>query len=333
MQATHFAPATNLLWKYLESQGINPEPIYREAGIDPLQLYNPKARLKIEKVDRMWLLAIEHIKDPCFAIDMSRFWHPSMIGALGYAWLASTNLRRAFHRAVRYIDVVSEDINLELTDTPAGLRVVLDLEDAIFTLPQHHDLMMTTLMHMARFNYGEELLPTEVKLAHPAPDCADRLNDYFGIRVEFDADITCLTIARADADRNLSSANKEIALMHDEMLMKYLIEIKKGDIVEQVKSIILENLPDGQVTDEMVARELNLSERSMQRRLQERQTTFRHLLDSVREMVAKQYIRNPMNRMSDIAFLLGFSEQSAFSRAFKKWTGKSPVEYRDSMKG
>ncbi|HEB82526.1 MAG TPA: AraC family transcriptional regulator [Gammaproteobacteria bacterium] len=332
MQATHFAPATNLLWKYLESQGVDPEPIYREAGINPALLYNPRARVKVEKVDRMWALAIEHIKDPCFAIDMVRFWHPSMIGALGYAWLASSNLRRALHRAVRYIDVVSEDIDLALADTPAGLRVTLSLEKSVFTLPQHHDLVMTILMHMARFNYGEELRPTEVKLAHAAPDCAGRFDDYFGIAVEFDADNTCLTLARADADLNLSSANKEIALMHDEMLMKYLIEIKKGDIVEQVKSIILENLPDGHVTDEMVARELNLSERSMQRRLQERQTTFRSLLDSVREMVAKQYIRNPMNRMSDIAFLLGFSEQSAFSRAFKKWTGKSPVEYRNSIR-
>ncbi len=332
MQATHFAPATNLLWKYLESQGVDPEPIYREAGINPALLHNPRARIKVEKVDRMWALAIEHIKDPCCAIDMARFWHPSMIGALGYAWLVSSNLRRALHRAVRYIDVVSEDIELALADTPAGLRVTLSLEKSVFTLPQHHDLVITILMHMARFNYGEELRPTEVKLAHPAPDCASRFDDYFGTAVEFDADNTCLTLARADADLNLSSANKEIALMHDEMLMKYLIEIKKGDIVEQVKSIILENLPDGHVTDEMVARELNLSERSMQRRLQERQTTFRSLLDGVREMVAKQYIRNPMNRMSDIAFLLGFSEQSAFSRAFKKWTGKSPVEYRDSIR-
>lgn len=119
--------------------------------------------------------------------------------------------------------------------------------------------------------------------------------------------------------------------MHDEMLMKILIDIKQGDIVQQVKSIIFDHLPDGPVTDKLVASELNLSERSLQRRLKEHQTTFRFLLDSVREMLAKQYIKNPLNRMSDIAFLLGFSEQSAFSRAFKKWTGKSPVEYRKSI--
>lgn len=331
MSLTHFAPATSLLWKYLESVDINPEPIYKKAGIKPELLLNPNARISIGCVDALWERAAGVIEDPCFAIKMAEFWHPSQMGALGYAWLASSTLRRAFNRAVRYIHVVTEDLNLDVADTPAGLKVSVDLEDSIFTLPQHHDLTLTIIMHMCRFNFSEELIPTEVKLAHPEPACSKKITDYFRTDVQFDAEQTSLTIARADADLVLPSGNKQIALMHDEMLMRYLVEIKKGDIVQQVQSIILENLPDGQVTDQLVASELNLSERSMQRRLKEHQTTFRFLLDGVREMVAKQYIENPMNRMSDIAFLLGFSEQSAFSRAFKKWTGKSPVEYRNSL--
>jgi len=331
MSLTHFAPATSLLWKYLESVDINPEPIYKKAGIKPELLLNPNARISIGCVDALWEQAAGVIEDPCFAIKMAEFWHPSQMGALGYAWLASSTLRRAFNRAVRYIHVVTEDLNLDVADSPAGLKVSVDLQDSIFTLPQHHDLVITILMHMCRFNSGEELIATEIKLAHPEPACSDIITDYFRTDVQFDTEQTSLTIARADADLVLPSGNKQIALMHDEMLMRYLVEIKKGDIVQQVQSIILENLPDGQVTDQLVASELNLSERSMQRRLKEHQTTFRFLLDGVREMVAKQYIENPMNRMSDIAFLLGFSEQSAFSRAFKKWTGKSPVEYRNSL--
>jgi len=331
MSLTHFAPATNLLWKYLESVGINPEPLYKKAGIAPELLCDPNARISVSKVDKLWGLAAAVIEDPCFAVDMADFWHPSQIGALGYAWLASSTLRRAFKRADRYIHVVTEDINLELIDTPAGLKVNVDLEDSVFTLPQHHELVLIILMHMCRFNFGDELVATQVLMAHPESDCSQKTRDYFRTDIQFDAEQPSLTIARADADLLLPSANKQIALMHDELLMKYLIEIKQGDIVQQVKSIILENLPDGTVTDKLVASQLNLSERSLQRRLKEHQTTFRFLLESVREMVAKQYIKNPMNRMSDIAFLLGFSEQSAFSRAFKKWTGKSPVEYRNTL--
>ena len=331
MSLTHFAPATNLLWKYLESIDINPEPLYKKAGIKPELLLNPNARISVSSVDALWEQAADVIEDPCFAIDMAEFWHPSHMGALGYAWLASSTLRRAFKRAVRYIHVVTEDLNLNVADTPAGLKISVDLEDSIFTLPQHHDLVLAILMHMCRFNYGEELIATQVCLAHPEPEGSKKMTDYFRSEVQFDAEQTCLIIARADADQVLTSGNKQLALMHDEILMKYLYEIKKGDIVQQVQSIILDNLPDGQVTDRLVASELNLSERSMQRRLKEHKTTFRYLLDGVREVVAKQYIENPVNRMSDIAFLLGYSEQSAFSRAFKKWTGKSPVEYRNSL--
>ncbi len=331
MSLTHFAPATNLLWKYLESVDIDPEPLYKKAGIAPELLLNPNARVNISAVDALWDQAAAIIEDPCFAIDMAEFWHPSHMGALGYAWLASSTLRRAFNRAVRYIHVVSEDLNLQVSDTPAGLKITVDLDDSVFTLPQHHDLVLTILMHMCRFDFGDELIASQVSLAHPEPECSKKITDYFRTDVQFDAEQTCLTIARADADHVLPSGNKQIALMHDEMLMRYLVTIKQGDIVQQVKSIILDNLPDGQVTDRLVAGELNLSERSMQRRLKEHKTTFRALLDGVREMVAKQYIENPVNRMSDIAFLIGFSEQSAFSRAFKKWTGKTPVQYRESI--
>ncbi len=331
MQLTSFAPVSSLLWKYLEHCDIDPEPIYKKAGIDPGMISNPSARINVERMDKVWEQAVKLIDDPTFGVKMVQYWHPSMMGALGYAWLVSSSLRKAMHRIDRYIHTVSEGLETKLEDTPAGLRLSFYIVDSIRIQPQQHTLIIAVLMHMCRFNFGDELVATDIRLARPEPEDKKDILDFFRTDVHFDSEVDSITIARADADSELVSANKQIALMHDEMLMRYLVEIKKGDIVQQVQSIILDNLPDGQVTDRLVASELNLSERSMQRRLKEHQTTFRFLLDGVREMVAKQYIENPMNRMSDIAFLLGFSEQSAFSRAFKKWTGKSPVEYRNSL--
>jgi AraC-like DNA-binding protein len=332
MQLTHFAQATNMLWKHIESCGHDPAPLYRKAGINPALLKKSDARIAISHVDELWQLAVELLDDPCFGIKMSENWHPSYAGALGYAWCASSTLRTALNRVVRYVHVVSEDLNIKLADTHGGLKIIVDLGKSVFTLPQHHDVVLSVLMHMCRFNYGDELMPAEVCLAHDKPPCENIISGYFRTPVVYDAPASSLTLRKEDVDRTLTTSNKELALLHDEFLMKYLIEIKKGDIVQQIQSVIMENLPSGNVTDNLIARELNLSERSLQRKLKEKGTSFRSVLDNVREMAAIQYIKNPVNSMSDIAFLLGFSEQSAFSRAFKKWTGTSPVKYRNSLK-
>jgi len=332
MQLTHFAPATNMLWKYIESCGHDPAPLYRKAGINPALLKRSDARINIAHVDQLWRLAVDLLDDPCFGIKMTENWHPSYVGALGYAWCASSTLRTALNRVVRYIHVVTEDLNLKLSETPNGLKVTVDLEKSIFTLPQHHDVVLSVLMHMCRFNFGDELLATEVCLAHEEPPCSEVISDYFRTPVSYDAEASSFSLSKEDVDMKLFSGNRELALLHDEFLMKYLIEIKKGDLVQQIQSVIIDNLPSGKVSDNLIAKELNLSERSLQRKLKEKGTTFRTVLDNVREMAAIQYIKNPVNTMSDIAFLLGFSEQSAFSRAFKKWTGTSPVKYRNSLK-
>jgi AraC-like DNA-binding protein len=328
MALTSFAPVTGLMWKYLKHCNIDPLPIYKKAGIDPELRFNPQARVDIECIEQLWIEASKVIDDPTFGIKMVEFWHPSMLGAVGYAWFVSLTLRQAMERMSRYIHAITQGMDISVEDTPAGLKISVYATARVSVQPQQHTLVVAVLMHMCRYNFGDELVPTEVKIARAKPDDISDITNFFRCDVSFDVEVDSLTIARADADKELSSANKQLALMHDEVLMRYLVEIEKGDIVQQVKSIILENLPDGNVTDRLVAGELNLSERSMQRRLKEHKTTFRSLLDTVREMVAKQYIENPRNRMSDIAFLIGFSEQSAFSRAFKKWTGKSPVEYR-----
>ena len=331
MQLTHFAPATNMLWKYIESCGHDPAPLYRKAGINPRLLKKSDARISITHVDELWRLAVNLLDDPCFGIKMTENWHPSFVGALGYAWCASSTLRTALNRVVRYIHVVSEDLNIKLAESAGEMKVIVDLENSVFTLPQHHDVVVSVLMHMCRFNYGDKLVATEVCLAHEKPPCAKVMSDYFRSPVTYDAQESSLSLATKDIDLKLSSGNRELALLHDEFLMKYLIEIKKGDIVQQIQSVIIDNLPSGKVSDNLIAKELNLSERNLQRKLKERGTTFRTVLDNVREMAAIQYIKNPVNTMSDIAFLLGFSEQSAFSRAFKKWTGTSPIKYRNSL--
>jgi len=330
MTLTHFAPATNMLWEYLHSSGCDPEQLFKKAGIAPSLRGNPHARINLNSLTNLWGLAVKTLDDPCFGIKMVHHWHPSYMGALGYAWLVSTSLRTAINRAERFVHVVSEGLDLYLAETAQGLKVTVDTPD-IITYPQQHDVVLAVLMRIARINFGNELSAVEITFQHARPDCHKTFADFFQSPLVYDADEYSMTFATHDIDKKLPTANKELALMHDEVLMKYLVKIKKGDLVQQIQSLMIDRLPSGKVTDQMIARELHLSERTLQRKLRDKGTSFRQVLESVRQMVAMQYIRDSATSMTEIAFLLGFSEQSAFSRAFKKWTGKSPVQYRESI--
>ena len=119
MESTIFAPVIGLIWRYLEHCNIDPLPIYKKAGIDPELRFNAQARIEVESMNRLWQEAADVIDDPTFGVKMVGFWHPSMIGALGYAWLASTTLRQALGRVERYIHAISQDLECKVEDTPA----------------------------------------------------------------------------------------------------------------------------------------------------------------------------------------------------------------------
>ena len=113
-------------------------------------------------------------------------------------------------------------------------------------------------------------------------------------------------------------------------MVDYLGKLNKDDIIDRVTSVIVDILPSGGVVDEKVAETLHMSVRSLQRRLKEVGTTFRTLLETVRKDLASTYVHDLDVELAEVAFLLGFSDQSSFSRAFRRWTGHSPSEARKS---
>ena len=113
-------------------------------------------------------------------------------------------------------------------------------------------------------------------------------------------------------------------------MIEYLGKLDKDNIVDRATTAIIDMLPSGGLADEKIAEQLNMSARSLQRRLKAAGSTFRTLLEAVRKDLAATYVRDPDIELVEVAFLLGFSDQSAFSRAFKRWTGCPPSEARKS---
>jgi AraC-like DNA-binding protein len=330
MHYNHLATATNILWRLIEAYGHDPHALFCEAGIDPDLLNRPGARISGVSVNRIWAKASDIIDDPCFGLKADKYWHPSYIHALGYAWLASHTLREAFNRFVRYIRIISEKAFLELVEDSRGFTIKLGLDLLSMRIPAQIDLAMAMLIHMCRLNYGEDLKPIAVNIRHDEPACAKDYSIVFNAPVEFGANQDSITFSSVDVDKYLIGANPQLARLNDQVMIEYLAKLERENIINRVIAAIVEMLPSGGVTDDKIAEQLNMSERSLQRRLKEAGVTFRSLLTGIRKDLAFSYIRDPEIEFVEVAFLLGFSDQSAFSRAFKRWTGSTPTQFRMS---
>jgi AraC-like DNA-binding protein len=258
--------------------------------------------------------------------------HPSYFHALGYAWLASHTLRHALNRFIRYLRIVSEKIFITLEDCPDGLTLAFNYKILGMRVPAQIDMGMAMTIHICRLNFGENLRPVAVNIMHGAPPCTEKYFGLFKAPVRFSSEKDSMTFATADADKWLIGANPQLARLNDQVMIEYLAKLNKDDIIDRVTAAIVDMLPSGGVADEKVSGTLNLSVRSLQRRLKEVGTTFRTILDEVRKDLASTYVRDPEIELAEIAFLLGFSEQSAFSRVYRRWTGVAPSEGRRSGK-
>lgn len=329
MSLSYSAPAVALTLKVIEASGVDPDPLMRKLCIDPQKIADPNARFPYKRIDTLWAEAAALIDDPCFGLKAATYWHPSNLSALGYAWLSSSSLRTALQRFSKYMRMLTEGAAFELDETSDGLSVVMQYNSISRQQPTRTDSVMAMLVAMCRANYGAEFSPASLSLTHSAPDCSDKFYELFRCPVSFDAADNRFTLTLESADKHLQSSNPLLSTLHDQYMVNYLAQLDKTNIQERVRAAIIEYLPDGNISDSIVAEALYMNVRTLQRRLQKEHTTFKFQLNSVRHELADRYIRDSSKGLAEISYLLGFSEMSSFSRAFKRWTGETPSHYRE----
>ena len=330
--SSSLASSARLFWRLLEHYRVDPAFVFREAGLDPALMDEPRGRYKVERRIRGWRKAAELIDDPCFGLKAAEMWAPNDLHALGCAFLASATLRKALGRLSRYAQVFHDAMGLDLADEGVNLCIALRLDPAFQThfLAAQEDATWAYLIRMCRVGAGEALDPVEVRFLHPAPSCP---GDYYGLfrcPVHFGAPASEIRFALADVERPFSTANRELARANDRILTDFLSKLRKDDLIARVKAAIAEELPSGSPSEEAIAKDVFMSPRTLQRKLSAQGASFSQLLDAVRRQLAEQYLSDPSLSLSEIGFLLGFREQSTFTRAFRRWTGKAPSAMRDT---
>lgn len=328
MPSTNLAISTDILWKVVESRGHDPRTLFLEVGLDPDRAHDPNARISSSRIEQLQVRAAELLRDPCVGLYAVQFWHPSHLGPLGYAWLASSTLRAALGRLQRFIKMVTGIMVIRIEDTAEGLAVSFVAKPGYLDLPHRHDFFAALVVHMCRMNFGDTLTPARVSFMHAPFPGSQAFDDYFRCRVTFAAPTNTVVFAAEDVDKRLPSGNPQLAHLHDQVIIRYIAGLDRDDIVQRAKAVILDQLQTGVLADDNVAEALHLSVRTLQRKLRDVGTSFRELLEQTRREVAEAYIRDRSVSLGEVAFMLGFSDASAFSRAYRRWTGKTPTESR-----
>jgi AraC-like DNA-binding protein len=315
----------------LESRGVDTHALLREVGLDPARMQDPNARYPFSAMTRLWLAATEATGDPCLGLEIGQRFHPTNLHGIGFAWLASDTLLDAFRRLVRFFRVATTagEAALESHADHYALRL-RPLAPAIQPAPAAQDATAAVLYELCRTICGSAFRPQRIELPHsrPADPCAMLFSEQLRCQVDFDAEDFVFRVDRATAEQSLPYGNAELAHANERVLIDYLADLDRHAVAAQVKARLVDTLPAGTVTEQDMAASLNLSVRSLQRKLSDEKTSYKHLLEETRRELAMSHLGNSRLTINEITYLLGFSDPSNFTRAFRRWQGELPSSYR-----
>lgn len=312
----------------LEARGLDGRAIAARAGIDGAVLDDAEGRVPRAALTRLWKLAVEESGDPAFGLVASRHTLQTTFHALGYAVLASATLREAFERIIRYRRLLGDVMQLRLEEDDGRVRFVIDVSSGGGIVPwEAVDAFVAVMVRQPRLLHGRHVHPLRVSMQRPMPEDPSPYERDFAAPVSFDQDLTFVEYERELVDRRLPSANAELARQNDQVAARYLARLEQSGVLSRARQAVLESLPSGAPTKAAIARRLAVSPRQLQRLLAEEGTTFQDLLAEARLSLARSYLDEGRLPVTEIAFVLGFADTSAFSRAFRRWTGQSPRDY------
>lgn len=313
----------------LDARGLKSADLFTQAGLDPAILRDPNGRYPVSRMAKLWRLAVEATGDACLALHAAVYVQPATFHSLGLAVLASQNLEDALQRAARFSRIVSNAVNVEIRRTPTGVKEIVSFLDGVPTVNEGIDLFMASTVKMGRMLLGVEHLPLEIRLRRDgSPAMQAEFAAFFKCPVHFRAQENSLLIPQALMQRPLPMAKPELARQNDRVVMDYLRSFDGERVSEKVRAELISRLPAGEPARADVAAALFMSEKTLQRRLKDEGGSYLGVLDETRRELAQQYLRERKVSVCEVTFRLGFSDQSSFTRAFRRWTGMAPGAFR-----
>jgi AraC-like DNA-binding protein len=323
---------SRLAYARAKSAGIALDPLIRQAGLTRQQLDDPDGSITVRNQIKFLNLAATALQDDLLGFHLAQMPDLRAVGLLYYLFASSETLLDGLQRVARYSTIVNEGI-VQTCTYGTELSVSFRYHGVGRHLDRHQiECWAAGLVRMCRELTGLRLAPSRLRLVHHrGENQRSTLSNFFRVNVEFGARVDDVAFPRRAADARILSADPHL----NKLLLAYCEEARShrgrwraGTFRASVESAIAPLLPHGQANVEGVARQLAMSPRTLARRLSEEETNFSDVLEGLRRDLAARYLGEKEFGIAQIAWLLGYEETSAFSRAFKRWTGKTPREMR-----
>jgi AraC-like DNA-binding protein len=333
-EPTTLASITSLLATSLrEEYGIDPAPIYAASGIPLAPAKSPQLRYPFSRIRKLWELSKEATGDETIGLKTGFYAKPAQFYAFGYSFSASSTLLGALQRLTRYQQLMSTaSLEISLVETADSYALSVVFPDAARSPPKEGiDCGMTALLALCDIVAQKEIRPLRVELTCPNTVHPDAYRDALRAPIRFNADIGTFHFDKELLLETLPLAAPDVAKATDRIAEEYIETLDPHKVASQVKRLLIALLPSGKADQDLVSKRLNRSTSTLQRQLQAEGMSYRDVLDSTRRSLAESYLTDNKHSHAQIAFLLGFSDQSNFSRAFKRWTTMSPGQYQESF--
>jgi len=318
------------IWDMLLAVGLDPGPIFAHAGIDEESFRNPHLRFTSDTLSRLWNVITEVSGDETISLAAAEHPRPAMLDLLTYTMMTAPTMEAALQRFIRYIRVISDATAFTLEpDAQGGQWLRLSITGGELAVPrQRCEFILITILNICRWIAGKPINPLAIELAHVEPGSTQLHARTFGGPVHFCAARNGLLIAAADLALPLPASNAMLSELHERFAVEFLDKMDQQRFAPRVREVIVRCLPDGSPARAVAAAALCISERTLQRRLEDEGTTYNELLDETRRDLAREYLSKDQMALGQVAFLVGFADQSAFCRACQRWFGSSPKDFR-----
>jgi AraC-like DNA-binding protein len=314
----------------LRAAGIALAPLLSRAGLTLEQIDDPGVRLSVQSQIKLLELAAEALPDDFLGFHLAQEYDLREIGLLYYVLASSEILADALHRAERYSGITNEGISLQAR-IGKEIAIALNYVNIDRRSDRHQmEFWLVSLVRLCRQLTNRRLVPSRVRVMHHRKKTPAEFRSVFGCEIEFGSSVDELVFPSAVKLLPIVSADPYL----NQLLEKYCEEAlahrpaNGATLRSDVENAITPLLPHGKANAGEVARQLGMSHRTLARRLAAEQLTFSEIQTELKADLAKRYLRDGDLPISQIAWLLGYREVSAFTHAFKRWTGTAPRQSR-----